>query len=107
MGIVNNILNLVDLNTTKYSKKLQGMRRDTKNAAKGIAGSFSSIGSAWKGAIAAIAAGALSGAITKELQATERASRPLSSLPAASRTRGLSSKCCSKRPATPYSLSTR
>ena len=72
MGIVNNILNLVDLNTTKYSKKLQGMRRDTKNAAKGIAGSFSSIGSAWKGAIAAIAAGALSGAITKELQATER-----------------------------------
>ena len=72
MGIVNNILNLVDLNTTKYSKKLQGMRRDTKNAAKGIAGSFSSIGSAWKGAIAAIAAGALSGAITKELQATEK-----------------------------------
>ena len=72
MGIVNNILNLVDLNTTRYSKKLQGMRRDTKNAAKGIAGSFSSIGSAWKGAIAAIAAGALSGAITKELQATEK-----------------------------------
>lgn len=72
MGIVNNILNLVDLNTTKYSKKLQGMRRDTKNAAKGIAGSFSAIGSAWKGAIAAIAAGALSGAITKELQATEK-----------------------------------
>lgn len=72
MGIVNNILNLVDLNTTKYGKKLQGMRRDTKNAAKGIAGSFSSIGSAWKGAIAAIAAGALSGAITKELQATEK-----------------------------------
>lgn len=72
MGIVNNILNLVDLNTTKYSKKLQGMRRDTKSAAKGIAGSFSSIGSAWKGAIAAIAAGALSGAITKELQATEK-----------------------------------
>ena len=72
MGIVNNILILVDLNTTKYGKKLQGMRRDTKNAAKGIAGSFSSIGSAWKGAIAAIAAGALSGAITKELQATEK-----------------------------------
>ena len=72
MGIVNNILNLVDLNTTKYSKKLQGMRRDTKRAAKDLSGSFSSIGSAWKGAIAAIAAGALSGAITKELQATEK-----------------------------------
>lgn len=72
MGIVNNILNLVDLNTTKYSKKLQEMRRNTKNAAKGIAGGFSAIGSAWKGAIAAIAAGALSGAITKELQSTEK-----------------------------------
>lgn len=72
MGIVNNILNLVDLNTTKYSRKLQEMRRGTKKAAKDIAGGFSAIGSAWKGAIAAIAAGALSGAITKELQSTEK-----------------------------------
>ena len=72
MSIVNSILNLVDLNTTKYTKKLKKMRTDTKAATKGIGQSFASLGSAWKAAIAGIAAGALTGAITKELQATEK-----------------------------------
>ena len=72
MSIVNSILNLVDLNTTKYTKKLKKMRTDTKQATKGIGQSFASLGSAWKAAIAGIAAGALTGAITKELQATEK-----------------------------------
>ena len=72
MSIVNSILNLVDLNTTKYTKKLKQMRTDTKQATKGIGKSFASLGSAWKAAIAGIAAGALTGAITKELQATEK-----------------------------------
>ena len=72
MSIVNSIVNLVDLNTTKYTKKLKKMRTDTKQATKGIGKSFASLGSAWKAAIAGIAAGALTGAITKELQATEK-----------------------------------
>ena len=72
MSIVNSILNLVDLNTTKYTKKLKQMRKDTKAVAKGIGQGFASLGSAWKAAIAGIAAGALTGAITKELQATEK-----------------------------------
>lgn len=72
MSIINSILNLVDLNTTKYTKKLKKMRTDTKTATKGIGQSFASLGSAWKAAIAGIAAGALTGAITKELAATEK-----------------------------------
>lgn len=72
MSIVNSILNLVDLNTTKYTKKLKSMKKDTKSATKGMAQSFASIGSAWKAAIAGIAAGALTGAISKELMATEK-----------------------------------
>lgn len=72
MSIVNSILNLVDLNTTKYTKKLKSMKKDTKSATKGVAQSFASIGSAWKAAIAGIAAGALTGAISKELMATEK-----------------------------------
>lgn len=72
MSIVNSILNLVDLNTTKYTKKLKSMKKDTKSATKGMAQSFASIGSAWKAAVAGIAAGALTGAISKELMATEK-----------------------------------
>ena len=72
MSIVNSILNLVDLNTTKYTKKLQSMKKDTKAASKSMAQNFASIGSAWKAAIAGIAAGALTGAISKELMATEK-----------------------------------
>lgn len=72
MSIVNSILNLVDLNTTKYTKKLKSMKKDTKAASKSMAQNFASIGSAWKAAIAGIAAGALTGAISKELMATEK-----------------------------------
>lgn len=72
MSIVNSILNLVDLNTTKYTKKLKSMKKDTKAASKSLAQNFASIGSAWKAAIAGIAAGALTGAISKELMATEK-----------------------------------
>lgn len=73
MSIINTITNLVDLNTTKYSKKLKAMKADTKNATKSMGSSFAGIGSAWKAAIAAVATGALTGAITKELKATETA----------------------------------
>ena len=72
MSIVNSILNLVDLNTTKYTKKLKSMKKDTKAASKSMAQNFASIGSAWKAAIVGIAAGALTGAISKELMATEK-----------------------------------
>lgn len=72
MSIVNSILNLVDLNTTNYTKKLQKMRQDTKHATGGIGQSFASLASAWKAALAGIAAGALTGVVTKELQATEK-----------------------------------
>ncbi len=73
MSIINTITNLVDLNTTKYSKKLKAMKADTKNATKSMGASFAGIGSAWKAAIAAVTTGALAGAITKELKATETA----------------------------------
>lgn len=73
MSIINTITNLVDLNTTKYSKKLKAMKADTKNATKSMGASFAGIGSAWKAALATIAAGAISGAIAKELKATETA----------------------------------
>lgn len=72
MSIINSITNLVDLNTTRYNRKLRTMRTDTKRASKDIGQSFASIGSAWKAAIASIGAIAISGAITKELQATEK-----------------------------------
>jgi hypothetical protein len=73
MSIVNTILNKVDLNTTKYSEKLRKMGKDTRKQAKGIGDDFKQLGGAWKAAVAAIAAGALSGAIAKELMSTEKA----------------------------------
>ena len=73
MSIVNSILNLVDLNTTKYSRKLQNMRRDTKKETKSIGQSFASIGSAWKSVISGLATGALAHAVISELQSTEKA----------------------------------
>ena len=72
MSIVNNILNKVDLNTTKYSEKLRKMGRDTKKQSKGIGQDFAAMGAAWKSAIAAIATGAMAGAVSKELIATEK-----------------------------------
>ena len=73
MSIVNSILNLVDLNTTKYSRKLRNMRQDTKKETKSIGDSFKSIGSAWKSVIAGLATGALAGAVISELKSTEKA----------------------------------
>lgn len=73
MSIVNSILNLVDLNTTKYSRKLQNMRRDTKKETKSIGQSFASIGSAWKSVIAGLATGTLASAVIGELKSTEKA----------------------------------
>lgn len=73
MSIVNSILNLVDLNTTKYSRKLRNMRRDTKKETKSIGDSFKSIGSAWKSVIAGLATGALASAVISELKSTEKA----------------------------------
>lgn len=72
MSIVNNILNKVDLNTTKYTEKLRKMGRDTKKHSKGIGQDFAAMGAAWKSAIAAIATGAMAGAVSKELIATEK-----------------------------------
>ena len=72
MSIVNNILNKVDLNTTKYTEKLRKMGRDTKKQSKGIGKDFAAMGAAWKSAIAAIATGAMAGAVSKELIATEK-----------------------------------
>ena len=50
MSIVNNILNMVKLNTTDYNKKLQKMRKNTKSSTKDIGSSFASMASAWKAA---------------------------------------------------------
>jgi len=72
MSIVNTILNKVDLNTAKYSEKLRKMGRDTKKQSKGIGQDFAAMGAAWKSAIAAIATGAMTGAVSKELIATEK-----------------------------------
>ena len=72
MSIVNNILNKVDLNTTRYTEKLRKMGRDTKKQSKGIGKDFAAMGAAWKSAIAAIATGAMAGAVSKELIATEK-----------------------------------
>ena len=72
MSIVNNILNKVDLNTTKYTEKLRRMGKDTRKQSKGIGKDFAAMGAAWKNAIAAIATGAMAGAVSKELIATEK-----------------------------------
>lgn len=57
-NIVNNILNKVDMNTTKYNKKLQAMKKDTKSATRSITDSLTSIGNSWKSIVATIASGA-------------------------------------------------
>lgn len=57
-NVVNNILNKVDMNTTKYNKKLQAMKKDTKSATRSITDSLASIGSSWKSIVATIASGA-------------------------------------------------
>lgn len=72
MSVVNNILNMVKLNTTDYNKKLQKMKKDTKRDTKSIGSSFSSIASAWKAALVGIASASLVSSVKKELEATER-----------------------------------
>lgn len=57
-NIVNNILNKVDMNTTKYNKKLQDMKKNTKSTTRSITDSLASIGSSWKSIVATIASGA-------------------------------------------------
>ena len=73
MSIVNNILNMVKLNTTDYNKKLQKMRKDTKKSTKDIGSSFSSMASAWKAALVGIASAGLVTAVKSELMSTEKA----------------------------------
>ena len=72
MSVVNNILNMVKLNTTDYNKKLQKMKKDTKRDTKSIGSSFSSMASAWKAALVGIASASLVSSVKKELEATER-----------------------------------
>lgn len=72
MSVVNNILNMVKLNTTDYNKKLQKMKKDTKRDTKSIGSSFSSMASAWKAALVGIAFASLVSSVKKELEATER-----------------------------------
>lgn len=72
MSVVNNILNMVKLNTTDYNKKLQKMKKDTKRDTKSIGSSFSSMASAWKAALVGIASASVVSSVKKELEATER-----------------------------------
>ena len=72
MSVVNNILNMVKLNTTDYNKKLQKMKKDTKRDTKSIGSSFSSMASAWKAALVGIASASLVSSVKRELEATER-----------------------------------
>lgn len=72
MSVVNNILNMVKLNTTDYNKKLQKMKKDTKRDTKSIGSSFSTMASAWKAALVGIASASLVSSVKKELEATER-----------------------------------
>ena len=43
MAIVNNILNMVDLNTKKYSEKLKKMKKDTARDTKSMSEGFKGI----------------------------------------------------------------
>lgn len=73
MSIVNNILNMVKLNTTDYNKKLQKMRKNTKSSTKDIGSSFASMATAWKAALVGIASASLVTAVKSELISTEKA----------------------------------
>lgn len=73
MSIVNNILNMVKLNTTDYNNKLQKMRKNTKSSTKDIGSSFASMASAWKAALVGIASAGLVTAVKSELMSTEKA----------------------------------
>lgn len=73
MTVVNNILNLVDLNTKKYNENLQKMKKTTAKETKETANSFKALSNVWTGLIGAISAGAIGSAVVTELKATESA----------------------------------
>lgn len=73
MTVVNNILNLVDLNTKKYNENLQKMKKTTAKETKETANSFKALSNVWTGLIGAISAGAVGSAVVGELKATESA----------------------------------
>ena len=73
MTVVNNILNLVDLNTKKYNENLQKMKKTTVKETKETANSFKALSNVWTGLIGAISAGAVGSAVVSELKATESA----------------------------------
>ena len=73
MSVVNNILNKVSLNTTKYNENLQKMKKKTKAETKEIGGAFKTMGAVWTSVAGAISAGAIGSAVVKELKATETA----------------------------------
>ena len=73
MTVVNNILNLVDLNTKKYNENLQKMKKTTVKETKETANSFKALSNVWTGLIGAISAGAIGSAVVSELKATESA----------------------------------
>ena len=73
MSVVNSILNLVDLNATKYNHKLKGVTKTTQAESKKTASAFSAMSSAWTAAVSVISSAALGTAVVKELKATESA----------------------------------
>ncbi len=73
MSVVNSILNLVDLNATKYNQKLKGVTKTTQAESKKTASAFSAMSSAWTAAVSVISSAALGTAVVKELKATESA----------------------------------
>ena len=73
MSVVNSILNLVDLNATKYNQKLKGVTKTTQAESKKTSSAFSAMSSAWTAAVSVISSAALGTAVVKELKATESA----------------------------------
>lgn len=73
MSVVNSILNLVDLNATKYNQKLKGVTKTTQAESKKTSSAFSAMSSAWTAAVGVISSAALGTAVVKELKATESA----------------------------------
>lgn len=72
MSIVNNILNMVDLNTKKYSEKLKKMKKDTARDTKSMSEGFKGIGSAVKALAATVVSVSFANSIKKELMETEK-----------------------------------
>ena len=73
MTVVNNILNMVDLNTKKYNDNLKKMTKTTATETKKSSAAFSGLSAAWKSMIGVISAGAIGTAVVKEMRATETA----------------------------------